>query len=99
MNGVCLHIEGESLLNGQKYVYRAHIQLDDEHTATSESVESVFVELDYDRMSPVVNHRLHAMGDDERGRDIFQPLVTEALNTYNMKRFRGEAIDGEPRHN
>lgn len=99
MNGVCLHIEDEALIDGLKFPYRAHIQLHGGDSAVSETVESVFVELDYDKISPAVDHRLHRMGDAEQSATIFQPIVAEALNVYMMRRVRGIEIDGEPRHN
>ena len=99
MNGVCLHIDDEALIDGLKYPYRAHIQLHDGDSAVSEAVESVFVELKYDKISLAVDYRLHRMNEEEQSVTVYKPISTAALNIYMMKRYRGDSIEGEPRHN
>lgn len=98
MNGICLHIDDESLIDGLRYPYRAHLQLQSTDSAVCETVESVFVELHYDKISAAADHRLHRMDDAEQSAIIFKPIVAEALNVYMFKRINGENIDGEPRH-
>lgn len=95
INNRCLHVEANALIRGHNLPYCAHIRTN-LPTGVEEVVESVHIQFDHDRCTPRAQEWLGRLDDDEE-QALFEAVSHEALSIYNMKRLRGEQIEGEDR--
>lgn len=91
-----LHIDGNARVEGHTLPYRAHFDASERTDAISETMDGIYIEFDHDRCTDRAMNWMAALSpDDEQA--LYTAVAREAAAIYNMKRLRGERIDGDAR--
>lgn len=89
----CLHVEAVARVMGHALPYCAHIRTT-LSSGIEEVVDGVHIQLDHEHCSDRALSWLNTL-DQRAQQALFDSVSHEALAIFNMKRLRGEQIEGE----
>jgi hypothetical protein len=92
----CLHVQDHARIKGHTLPYKAHIRFAGSRTAIEETIDGVYIEFDHESCTPFANEWMSGLTPPEE-QALYDAVSHDALRIYNMKRLRGERIDGEDR--